>query len=138
MKLDTGELLTPDNAIDPTTGTIKLKANFPNVSNQLWPGQFVNARLLVATLHDALTVPSIAVQHGPSGLYVYVVDQNSVVTRKAVEISHDNGKTAVITKGIDDAARVVTDGQSRLQEGVKVAVSEAPKQAANAPTSTGG
>ena len=65
-KLDTGELLTPDNAIDPTTGTIKLKASFPNTTEQLWPGQFVNARLLQTTLHDVLTVPSVAVQHGPS------------------------------------------------------------------------
>jgi multidrug efflux system membrane fusion protein len=137
-KLDTGELLTPDNAIDPTTGTIKLKAVFPNAAEQLWPNQFVNARLLVATLHDALTVPSVAVQHGPNGLYVYEVGPNSVVTRKPVEMSHDNGQTAVISKGIDATATVVIDGQSRLQEGVKVAASEAPKQAAVPPTSTGG
>jgi multidrug efflux system membrane fusion protein len=137
-RLDTGELLTPDNAIDPTTGTIKLKATFPNAAEQLWPGQFINARLLVTTLHDALTVPSIAVQHGPSGLYVYAVSQNATVTRKPVEISHDNGQTAVIAKGIELGERVVTDGQSRLQEGMKVAVGSAPKQAGNTPTSTGG
>jgi multidrug efflux system membrane fusion protein len=137
-KLDTGELLTPDNAIDPTTGTIKLKATFPNVTNQLWPGQFVNARLLVATLHDVLTVPSVAVQHGPSGLYVYVVNPSSTVVRKNVEITQDNGQTAVIDKGIAPGDRVVTDGQSRLQDGVKVAVSDAPSPAGNVPGSTGG
>jgi len=137
-KLDTGELLTPDNAIDPTTGTIKLKATFPNVANQLWPGQFVNARLLVATLHDVLTVPSVAVQHGPSGLYVYVVNPSSTVVRKNVEITQDNGQTAVIDKGIAPGDRVVTDGQSRLQDGVKVAVSDAPSPAGNVPGSTGG
>ncbi len=137
-KLDTGELLTPDNAIDPTTGTIKLKANFPNAAEQLWPGQFVNVRLLQTTLRDVITVPSIAVQHGPSGLYVYVVGQNATVARKPVEISNDNGQTAVITKGIEPGVRVVTDGQSRLQEGTKVAVSETPKQAANVPASSGG
>ncbi len=137
-KLDTGELLTPDNAIDPSTGTIKLKATFPNVANQLWPGQFVNVRLLVVTLHDALTVPSVAVQHGPSGLYVYSVNSSSTVVRKDVEISQDNGRTAVIDKGIEPGDRVVTDGQSRLQNGVKVAVSTAPRPAGSAPTSTGG
>lgn len=137
-RLDSGALLTPDNAIDPSTGTIKLKATFPNVTNQLWPGQFVNARLLVATLHDALTVPSVAVQHGPSGLYVYVVSPNSTVTRKDVEISHDNGQTAVIAKGIAPGERVVTEGQSRLQEGVKVAVSTAPRPSGSVPGSTGG
>jgi multidrug efflux system membrane fusion protein len=137
-KLDTGELLTPDNAIDPTTGTIKLKATFPNAAQQLWPGQFINARLLVSTLHDALTVPSVAVQHGPSGLYVYLVGPNSTVARKPVQISQDNGQTAVITKGIEAGERVVTDGQSRLQEGVRVAVTEAPKQAAIPSKSTGG
>jgi multidrug efflux system membrane fusion protein len=136
-RLDAGELLTPDNAIDPTTGTIKLKATFPNAANQLWPGQFVNARLLVTTLHDALTVPSVAVQHGPSGLYVYVVGANSTVTRKPVELAHDNGKTAVITKGIAAAEHVVTDGQSRLQDGVKVAANDAAKPSAGAP-GTGG
>ncbi len=72
-ELGQGELLTPDNSIDTSTGTIKLKANFPNTTNKLWPGQFVNARMLLETRHDALTVPSPAVQHGPSGLYVYVV-----------------------------------------------------------------
>jgi multidrug efflux system membrane fusion protein len=137
-KLDTGELLTPDNAIDMTTGTIKLKATFPNTAEQLWPGQFVNARLLVATLADALTVPSVAVQHGPSGLYVYAVGANSTVTRKPVEISHDNGQTAVVTNGVAAGDRVVTDGQSRLQEGVRVAASDTPKQAANPPGSSGG
>jgi membrane fusion protein, multidrug efflux system len=133
-QLDTGELLTPDNAIDPTTGTIKLKATFPNAANQLWPGQFVNARLLVMTIHDALTVPSVAVQHGPSGLYVYAVDANSTVTRKPVEVTHDNGQTVVIAKGIGAGERVVIDGQSRLQDGIKVAARDAPKP----PGSAGG
>jgi multidrug efflux system membrane fusion protein len=132
MQLDTGELLTPDNAIDPATGTIKLKATFPNAANQLWPGQFVNARLLVMTIHDALTVPSVAVQHGPSGLYVYAVDSNSTVTRKPVEVTHDNGQTVVIAKGIGPGERVVIDGQSRLQDGIKVAARDAPKPPASA------
>ena len=87
---------------------------------------------------DALTVPSVAVQHGPSGLYVYAVGANSTVTRKPVEISHDNGQTAVVTNGVAAGDRVVTDGQSRLQEGVRVAASDTPKQAANPPGSSGG
>jgi membrane fusion protein, multidrug efflux system len=137
-KLDTGELLTPDNSIDPSTGTIKLKATFPNVANQLWPGQFVNVRLLVTTLHNALTVPSVAVQHGPSGLYVYTINPSSTVVRKDVEMTQDNGRTAVIAKGIEAGDRVVTDGQSRLQNGVKVAVSTAPRSSDSALASTGG
>ena len=72
-ELDQGDLLTPDNAIDTTTGTIKLKATFPNPHNTLWPGQFVNARLRLGTDRNALAVPSVAVQHGPTGLYAYVV-----------------------------------------------------------------
>ena len=77
-QLDQGTLLTPDNAIDASTGTIKLKATFPNPHNTLWPGQFVNARLQLGTEQNALTVPSVAVQHGPVGLYVYVVKPDSV------------------------------------------------------------
>lgn len=123
--LDRGSLLTPDNAIDPNTGTIKLKAMFPNPSNKLWPGQFVNARLLVGTQANALTVPSHAIQHGPNGLYVYLVNPDTTVARQPVEVSDDDGSVAVVVKGLADTAVVVTDGQSRLQAGMRVAASEA-------------
>jgi multidrug efflux system membrane fusion protein len=122
--LDRGTLLTPDNAIDPNTGTIKLKALFPNPGNKLWPGQFVNARLLVDTRANALTIPSHAIQHGPDGLYVYLVKPDATVARQPIEISDDDGSVAVVVAGLADTATVVTDGQSRLQAGTRVAASE--------------
>ncbi len=127
--LGTGELLTIDSAIDQTTGTIKLKAVFPNASNQLWPGQFVNANLLVTTDHDVLTVPSIAVQHGPEGLYVYVVKPDGTVGPAAVKLVADNGQVSVIAGGIKDGQEVVTQGQSRLQDGTRVTATPMQSQA---------
>jgi multidrug efflux system membrane fusion protein len=135
-ELDQGTLLTPDNSIDTTTGTIKLKATFPNPKNVLWPGQFVNARLQIGTERNVLTVPTVAVQHGPNGLYVYVVKPDSTVARQDVEVARDNGTVSVITKGLDDDQVVVTDGQSRLQ-GTRVAANDAVRQATT-PTKTGG
>lgn len=124
-ELDQGMLLTPDNTIDSGTGTVKLKATFPNPHNRLWPGQFVNARLQVGTDRNALAVPTQAVQHGPENLYVYVVQPDSTVTRKPVDVARDEGDLAVIAKGLDDGQVVVTEGQSRLQAGMRVAPAEA-------------
>ena len=136
-ELDEGVLLTPDNSIDPTTGTIKLKATFPNPRNALWPGQFVNARLQLGTQQNVLTVPSVAVQHGPNGLYAYVVNSDSLVARQPVDVTRDDGTLAVIAKGLSDGQQVVTDGQSRLQAGTRVAVNDAAQQVA-APAKPGG
>jgi multidrug efflux system membrane fusion protein len=132
-KLAQGSLLTLDNAIDPSTGTIKLKAEFPNDDSRLWPGQFVTARLLADTERNALTVPSEAVQHGPEGLYVYVVGADSRAHRQPVGVDLDNGQLAVISKGIADGAVVVTAGQSRLDEGVRVAPRPAETAAGTEP-----
>ena len=123
--LGTGELLTTDNTIDQATGTIKLKAVFPNEDNRLWPGQFVNLRMQVAVQRNALTAPSIAVQRGPSGLFVFVLKPDSTVAVQPVELGQDDGTTAVITKGLDDGAKVVVNGMSRLQNGSRVAVTDA-------------
>ena len=131
-ELDRGMLLTPDNTIDPSTGTIRLKAVFPNQRNQLWPGQFVNARLLLKTEPNVLTVPSVAVQHGPAGLYVYVVTANATVARHDVRVERDDGRLAVIAQGLLDGQIVVTNGQSRLQDGTRVAVDSKPTAAATA------
>jgi multidrug efflux system membrane fusion protein len=120
VRLGQGDLLTPDNAIDTTTGTIKLKATFANADRVLWPGQFVNARLLVETLRNALTVPSAAVQHGPAGLYVYVVKPDSTVARQDIRLDLDDGRVSVIAKGLEIGERVVVSGQSRLQNGTRV------------------
>jgi multidrug efflux system membrane fusion protein len=119
--LDTGTLLTPDNSIDTSTGTIKLKATFPNPKDLLWPGQFVNIRVLVATEKNVVTVPTAAVQHGPSGLYAYVVKPDDTVARQEVTVGLDNGATTVVLDGLAAGDNVVVAGQSRLQAGTKVA-----------------
>lgn len=121
IELDRGVLLTPDNTIDVTTGTIKLKASFPNPHDTLWPGQFVDARLLIGTAHHVVTVPAEAVQHGPDGLYVYIIKPDSTVARQAVE-SETRGDVAVISNGLQAGQQVVVRGQSRLDNGALVAV----------------
>jgi multidrug efflux system membrane fusion protein len=123
--LDEGTLLTIDNAVDPSTGTIRLKALFPNARDQLWPGQFVRTRLLLDTSRNVLTVPSDAVQHGPSGLFVYVIRADGKVARQTITLASDDGQTAVIARGLQADAVVVTSGQSRLQDGARVAVQRA-------------
>lgn len=120
-ELDRGELQTIDNSIDATTGTIKVKAAFPNANNKLWPGQFVNTRLLVGTDSGAVTVPSAAVQHGQGRLYAYVIKDDQTAEARTVELVRDDGVTAVIAKGLEEGQTVVTDGQSRLRNGTKVA-----------------
>jgi multidrug efflux system membrane fusion protein len=119
--LGQGELLTTDNTIDATTGTIRLKAVFNNADNKLWPGQFVNVRLMIGTIDGALTVPSPAIQRGPNGLFVYVVKPDSTVALQPIDVRQDDGSVAVIDKGLDEGVQVVTGGQSRLQNGSKVA-----------------
>ena len=121
-KLSEGTLLTMDNAIDTSTGTIRLKAQFTNGDNRLWPGEFVNAHLQLGVAHDAVTVPSSAVQHGVNGLYVYVVKPGSVVGLVPVEAGQDDGAVVIITKGLNGTEQVVTGGQSRLTDGTKVAL----------------
>jgi membrane fusion protein, multidrug efflux system len=120
-ELDQGTLLTPDNTIDATTGTIRLKATFPNPQNKLWPGQFINAHLQTGTAHDAVTVPPSAIQHGPDGLYVYAVGPNSTVTRDPVTIGYQTTQLSIVTKGLSGGEDVVVGGQSRLQSGTRIA-----------------
>ncbi len=120
--LDRGTLTVLDNQVDPTTGTIKLKATFPNPRLRLWPGAFANVRLKVETRMGAITVPPVAVQRGPTGTYVYVVKDDSSVTRQAVKVSHEDLQVAIISEGVAEGERVVTDGASRLSDGSKVTV----------------
>jgi multidrug efflux system membrane fusion protein len=137
-ELDRGTLTTIDNTIDSTTGTIKLKATFPNKASRLWPGQFVNTRVLVGTDANALTVPSAAVQHGQDRLYVFVLNPDQTVAARTVEITHDNGELTIITAGLEEGQKVVTDGQARLQNGSHVTlIAAAPKPATNAPRAGG-
>ncbi len=123
-QLSAGNLLTTDNSIDQTTGTIRLKAEFANADDRLWPGQFINVRLQVETLRHVVTVPSISVQRGPNGLFVYVVKPDSTAAMQPVEVSQDDGKVAVIAKGVDEGAQVVANGMSRLQNGSRVAAEQ--------------
>ena len=121
--LSQGALLTIDNSIDSTTGTIKVKATFPNADLKLWPGQFVNASLQLSALPNAITLPNQAVQHGPDGLFVYVVKPDSTVAITPVAVALDNGRLSVIASGVAESDTVVISGQSRLYKGAKIAVS---------------
>lgn len=116
----TGELMTPDNTIATATGTISLKARFDNANDHLWPGQFVDTRLQVNTLKNAVTIPSIAVQHGPDGLYVFLVKPDSSVAQVPVTVSYADGGRSVISKGVAAGDTVVVGGQSRLAPGSKI------------------
>jgi multidrug efflux system membrane fusion protein len=118
--LSQGHLLTPNNSIDTTTGTISLKAEFANTDNKLWPGQFVAAKLQLAVAHDALTLPPASVQHGPDGLFVYVVKPDNTVDRKIVQVGYQDEAAAVITDGLQGGETVVLSGQLRVQAGTKV------------------
>jgi membrane fusion protein, multidrug efflux system len=121
-KLATGTLLAPNNAIDTSTGTIQLKAVFPNDDDRLWPGDFVNAWLLVDMIRNGVTLPVPAVQHGPNGLFVYVVNPDGTARQQTVEVSYQDGDTAVISNGVRGGETVVLSGQSRLSPGTRVAV----------------
>ena len=121
-KLSDGVLVAIDSAIDTSTGTIRMKASFSNTDDNLWPGQFVNVRLRLGILQDALTVPTAAIQRGPTGLFVYVVKDDATVTATPVEIGQDDGALSVITSGLTDDQQVVIAGQSRLMNGARVTV----------------
>ncbi len=118
--LATGYLESIDNQIDPTTGTLKLKAVFSNSDGELFPNQFVNARLLVDTLHDATLVPNAAIQHSPESAFVYVVKPDQTVEARNVEVKLSEGNETAIAKGINPGEIVVTDGVDKLQPGTKV------------------
>ena len=123
--IESGELKVVDNQVDQATGTIKLKAEFANRELQLWPGGFVNVRLLINTLKDVVVAPTAAVQRGPRGTFVYVVgNDNKVAVRPIVLVQQDETQ-AVIDKGVDVGERVVTTGFARLTPGAEVAVTNA-------------
>jgi multidrug efflux system membrane fusion protein len=122
-ELDNGTVAVLDNQIVQATGTIRLKATFPNANGTLWPGQFVNARVLIETKHNVLTVPSPAVQRGPNGLYAYVVKSDSTVEMRALTLDQLDGGEAIITDGLKPGEEVVMAGQYRLQAGAHVRAS---------------
>ncbi|MEJ1977319.1 MAG: efflux RND transporter periplasmic adaptor subunit [Acetobacteraceae bacterium] len=131
--IDRGRVAVLDNTVDQSTGTIKLKATFPNPDLKLWPGGFVNVRLLVQTEHGVTTVPPIAVQRGPAGAYVYLLKEDDTVERRTVQVGHEDESVSIVTAGLSPGDRVVTDGASRLTDGAKVTVSQPGETPAAAP-----
>jgi multidrug efflux system membrane fusion protein len=145
--IDTGTLKGIDNQVDPTTGTLKLKAEFPNSKFQLWPGQFVNVRLKVETIDKAIVVPTSAVQRGPAGTFSYVIGDGDIVTAKPVVVTQQNENDAVIASGLTTSDRVVTTGFANLSDGAKVLVGKdeqaptadlAPRKRSRSPDGRGG
>lgn len=118
--LDTGFLLTIDNEIDPTTGTVKLKAQFPNAHNQLFPNQFVNAKLLINTLKNAIVVPTAAIQQSTNGPYVYILNEDHTVKMTPVQVGVVYQEDTAITSGVSAGEKLVTQGADKLEDGMKV------------------
>lgn len=121
-----GKLEAIDSQIDTTTGTVKLRANFPNEDETLFPNQFVNARLVVETLHDATLVPSAGVQIGAPGPYVYIANPDSTVSVRPVELGPSNAKQIAILKGLSPGNKVVVDGLDHLRDGAKIRDADSP------------
>jgi multidrug efflux system membrane fusion protein len=119
-ELDQGKLALIDNQIVQTTGTIRLRADFPNAQRHLWPGELVNARLLIDTRHGGLTISSSAIQQGPDGPYVYAIDADGNAQMRPVKISQVSGGQALVDTGLTANEAVVVDGQYRLQPGAHV------------------
>lgn len=130
-ELGSGKVTLVDNRIDQATGTARIKAEFPNGDSLLWPGEFVNVRILVSMRNNALTVPSAAVQRSTDGLFVYVVKPDSTVEARPVKIGADTGAFAIVESGIRAGEQVVTNGQYRLQPGTRIR----PKPAESGPLS---
>jgi multidrug efflux system membrane fusion protein len=138
-KLATGSLLTVDNQIDPNTGTVRLKAVFPNEDSALFPNQFVNARLLLEVQRDLTIVPSAAVQRGAKGTFVYVVKEDRTVAVRPVVVGVAHGDDTSISSGLLPDELVVVDGTEKLREGSKVDIrnqGDQPTQGADTSTGT--
>ncbi len=120
--IDRGKLAVLDNQVDPATGTIKLKATFPNAGLKLWPGGFVNVRMLVRTEQNVVTVPTAAVQRGPEGPYVFVIKSDNKAEKRALKLGHEDDQLAIVQSGLQAGEQVVTDGAQRVQDGGMVAI----------------
>jgi multidrug efflux system membrane fusion protein len=123
--LDKGKVVVIDNQVDQTTGTVKIKAEFPNTNLQLWPGQFINVGVLIDTLRNVVVVPTAAIQRGPNGAFVYVLKDDSTVTVRRVSLTQLDDVQAVVATGLQAGERVVTTGFARLTEGTQVTASSA-------------
>jgi multidrug efflux system membrane fusion protein len=136
-KLAAGTLLTVDNEIDPTTGTVRLKAIFPNDQETLFPNQFVNARLLLDTLKGIVLVPAAAIQRNQQSTFVYVVKPDDSVDLRTVDVGLTEGDRAAIDRGLAPGERVVVEGVDKLQPGTKVAASLGSANGRGGGTATG-
>src|ERR1700719_2996571 len=121
--LDQGKLAVVDNEIDQTTGTVKLKATFPNADLKLWPGKFVNARLILSTREGATVIPSAVVQRGPQGTYAYVIKPDKTAAMRPIKVGQTEGNVAIVEDGLKPGEDVVVDGQYKLQPGAQVEIS---------------
>jgi len=122
LQLDEGKLTLVDNEILQTTGSIRLKAEFPNMAHRLWPGELINVRLLLDTRHEGLTVPASVVQQGQQGAYAYVVNPDGSVTNRPIKVAQISHGQALIDSGLAANEQVVVDGQYRLQDGTHVTI----------------
>ena len=136
-KLASGFLLTLDNQIDQTTGTVRVKLQFPNTDNKLFPNQFVNAKLLVDTRHGVVLGPTAGIQRGPKGTFVYVVKPDETIDMRQVTIGATEGDQVEITKGLNAGEQVVTEGADKLRQGMKVTMRSNAKQNAGSNSSEG-
>lgn len=123
--LDRGTLAVLDNQVDPQTGTIKLKASFPNTDGRLWPGGFVGVRVRVDVIPEAVIVPTAAIQRGPRGAFVYLARDDGTAERRTVRVGYEDERGSVVTDGLQGGERVVIDGASRLADGSKINASPA-------------
>jgi multidrug efflux system membrane fusion protein len=130
--LSRGTLLLIDNAIDQATATMRLKAMFPNDDERLWPGTFVNGRVLIETRKSVLAIPASALQRGPQGLFVWLVTANSTAEARPIVTGPTSGDQVIITSGIVEGDRVVTDGQYKLQLNAPVTITTRPQPAGGA------
>jgi multidrug efflux system membrane fusion protein len=119
-KIATGTLAAIDNQIDPATGTVRLKASFANTDGALYPNQFVNARVLIDVLHDALLAPAEAIQRGPQGAYVYVMKPDNVVSMRRVQLGPSEAGAISVKSGVVAGEAVVVDGTEKVQDGARV------------------
>jgi len=132
-RLAIGRVIALDSQIDTTTGTVKVRAQFDNPDNALFPNQFVNAQLLVRTLHDVVTVPTAAIQRGAPGSYVYMVNTDNTVSVRPIKIGPTDGPIAEVTSGLSPGDRVVVDGTDRLRDGARVTIPGAAGPPATGP-----
>jgi multidrug efflux system membrane fusion protein len=124
-QLATGRVMALDSQIDTTTGTVKVRAQFDNTDNALFPNQFVNAQLLVKTLHNTVMVPTAAIQRGAPGTYVYVINADNTVSVRPINIGPSDGPMAAVNSGLTVGERVVVDGTDRLRDGARVIIPDA-------------